>query len=283
MNHLINLIVIFFIISSFFAIPKSLEAQSNIPIIGADESLSQYICITTPGVKTLGMKVISANGQVKNITVKTAKAQVDKQIDGFTKRILAASALAAEAESAANREKLKAKVKVLRTQRESLKYIKTQIALCAKAKLEFNLSTVPVLLTNTTTNAAFQYPVNLFMFGFKFTVPKIYKGQNYCVKVTNASSSAPNLGAYLYPENSEYTITANKNCLEFGAPIGQLCVNGLEADEAMIPITQGAVIEREGQGNCSSISTCPLNELRSVLSNFYANTRLASFRPGDCN
>lgn len=261
--------------------PSRAQAQLSIPITGADESLSQYICLTTPGVKTFGVKVIQSNGSIKSISVKAAKAQVDKQIDGLTKKILNTSKLLDGADTTKKRTKLKAKLSALRTQRESLKFIKRQLNLCGKAELEFNASNVPVLLTNTVSNPSFQEPLNHFMFGFKFTVPKNYNGKTYCVAVLNATTQPPQMGGYLYPATGEINIEAFKNCEDFGAPVGDLCVNGLEDDEAMIVLTRGAFVERVG--NCSSLTACSLNEFRNVVENFYSTTLLTSFRPGRCD
>ena len=279
MKTLVRFVVITFIFAAF--LPYETQAELSIPITGADESLSQYICLTTPGVKTYGVKVILSNGSIKNISVKAAKAQVDKQIEAITKKILNVSDLLDSADTPANRNKLKAKLSALRTQRSSLKFIKKQLNLCGKAELEFNESNVPTLLTNTVNNPTFQEPLNHYMFGFKFTVPKNYKGETYCVAVINATTQPPQMGGYLFPESGETEMDAIKNCEDFGAPVGDLCVNGLEDDEAMIVLTRGAFVERVG--DCSSLSHCSLNEFRNVVQNFYATTLLTSFRPGRCD
>ncbi len=264
---------------SFSLVPSLLSAQVKIPIVGADESLSQYICVTTPGVKTVGMKMIRSNGTVQNISVKNAKAKVTDQIQTLTKKILNVSDLLKAATKERERNKLKDKLKSLRTQRDLLKYIKSQITLCEKAKLIFNASNIPVLLTNTVTLPDFSEPVNLFKYGFKFTIPKNYVGQKYCVAVSHATRTP--FGGIIYPDPGEMEVEAFKNCTPFGAPIGNLCVNGLEADEGMIILVQGAILERVG--DCTSTSHCSLNELKNYLPSFYAGARLTSFKPGTCD
>ena len=274
---------VIFLLLTLAIVDKPSLAQSNIPIVGADESLSQYICVTTPGVKTFGMKVILANGTVSDISLTSATAQINKQIHGLTKKILNASDLLKQADTKKKREKLKAKIQSLRTQRESVRFIKSQISLCEKAQLEFNVPTVPVLLTNVVSNPTFSRPLNYFMFGFKFTIPKIYRGDAYCVAVSNASALPGNLGGIIYPEVGEQDTEVYKNCGDFGPPIGQLCVNGLEDDEGMIIITQGAFEERGGNCTTSTLTNCTLNEFKNLLTNYYANTRLTSFRAGNCS
>lgn len=272
-------LIILIISLSFVVIPCAISAQLNIPIIGADESVSQYTCITTPGVKTYGMKVIQANGTIKDVSVKAAKSQISKQIQGVTEKILNVSELLRSATSKKAKNKLKEKLASLRSQRETLKFIKTQILLCEKAELKFSASSVPVLLTNTVILPEFTRPVNLFMYGFKFTIPKNYKGKSYCVAVSNATSVP--FGGINYPDPGEMTTEVYKNCQPFGAPVGNLCVNGLEQDEGMIILTQGGIQETEG--DCTSTFRCSLNELKNYLPSFYQNTRLTSFKPGSCN
>ena len=276
MKQKLNNIIAFIL---FIFAPCTLLAQLNIPIIGADETISQYTCITTPGVKTFGMRVIQSNGVIKDISVKTAKSQIDKQIQGTTKKILSVSELLRSASSKKAKNKLKAKITSLRSQRETLRYIKSQILLCEKAELKFSVSSVPVLLTNTVLLPEFTRPVNLFMYGFKFTIPKNFKGTSYCVAISNATKVP--FGGIIYPDPGQMQATVYKNCQPFGAPVGNLCVNGLEEDEGMIILTQGGIQETEG--DCTSTTRCSLNELKNYLPSFYQNTRLTSFKPGDCN
>ena len=260
--------------------PIALEAQTSIPIIGADESLSQYSCLTTPGVKTFGMKVVQANGTVNNITVKSAKSQVEKQIVGTTKKILNIQGLIATADTQAKRQKLKDKIKTLKSQRESLKYLKGQIALCEKAELQFSAANEPVLLTNIMTVPDGRQ-VTVYILGFKFTAPKNYSENVYCVEVSGAPATHPVLGGAVYPPGEEVMASGANRCVEYGPPAGNVCFSGLGDDDAMILLVTGVVVEKDG--NCSSITACPLSKLQSELSDFYGNARLASLRPGRCD
>ncbi len=275
-KHVSQIIAVVVLVLTTF---KTASAQLNIPIIGADEVLSQYTCVTLPGVKTYGMKVVKANGSVADISVRKAKDQVANQIENTTKKILSVSDLLSEADSEAKRDKLQLKLIELRSKRESLKYIKKQIAKCGKAELEFSVRNTPELLTKVITHPSFAEPLIVFMYGFRFTVPKHFEEGKYCVIVNGAHDAAPSLGGVVYYDNFTRYIESYPGCQDFGF-IGYHCLPGLEADEAMIIITQGAIVERNGI--CSTPYSCSFNELKNFLPQHYSEAVLASFVPGAC-
>ncbi len=272
----------FLLLSSTFLAIQSLQAQFYVPIAGEDDTHSQYTCVRIPNGPSSVLE-IKKNGSTKTISTKAAQRRIARSVRRSGSRVRSLKQLIRRANKK-QKKKLRKKLRVAQAKLRSIRYIQERMRECAKGELLIGAGGSPVFLSTT-----FEDPndsskrLSGFNYGFLFTPPKQYKGDDYCVIISGAEETLTGIGGISYNTEFESSTSSVPQCRSRSGI--SFCVEGMQSDEVMVLITGGIITE--DAGNCSPEYRCSITELAGALSNHYSSAILNSIRAnpggGACN